>query len=98
MNEILINSTAPSANTPELNTLDAGTTITSELTMGNQPIDPSLLGSDYANTMQQDVLASPLIQDRITEFLNVGVLLSSESRSPGYKNGTSKSPFLLRST
>jgi biopolymer transport protein ExbB len=72
MNETLINSTAPSANTPELNTLDAGRTVTSDLTVSNQPIDPSLLGSNYGNTMQQDVLASSLIQDRITEFLNVG--------------------------
>jgi biopolymer transport protein ExbB len=72
MNKTLINSTAPSAHTPELNTLDEATTITSELTMGNQPIVHSLLGSDDAITMQQDVLASPLIQDRITEFLNVG--------------------------
>jgi biopolymer transport protein ExbB len=72
VNKTLIDSTAPSAHTPELNTLDVATTITSELTTGNQPMDPSLLGSDYAITMQKEVLASPLIQDRITEFLNVG--------------------------
>ena len=72
MEETLINSTAPSAITPELNALDAVAPITSDLTIGNQPIDPSLVGSDYANTVQQDVLASSLIQDRITEFLNVG--------------------------
>jgi hypothetical protein len=44
MNETLIYYTAPSAHTPELNTLDVTTTITSELTLGNQPMDPSLLG------------------------------------------------------
>jgi hypothetical protein len=72
MNENLINTVAPSASIPELGTIDATTTITSDLTLGNQPIAHSLLGSDYANTIPQDALASPVIQDQITEFLNVG--------------------------
>lgn len=72
MNQNVINTVVPPANTLDLNNLRAGTTITTDLTIGNQPIDPSLLGADYANTVQQDVLASPLIQDRIAEFLNVG--------------------------
>lgn len=72
MNETPINSTASPANTAELNTLDAGTTMTSDLTIANQTIDPSLLVSESAKTMQQDVLADPLIQERIAEFLNVG--------------------------
>ncbi len=72
MNETPINSTASPASTAELNTLDAGTTMTSDLTIANQTIDPSLLVSESAKTMQQDVLADPLIQERIAEFLNVG--------------------------
>jgi len=61
MNENLINSVTPSVNTPSLNKLAIDTT-------GSQPIE----SSDLVNVVPQDTLASPLIQDRITEFLNVG--------------------------
>lgn len=67
-----MNTTASSVSTSDLNNPATDTVITSDLTIGNQPIDPSLLPTDITNTVQQDILSSPLIQDRIAEFLNVG--------------------------
>ncbi|HEC58844.1 hypothetical protein LCGC14_1083050 [marine sediment metagenome] len=60
MDQNLINAASPSANTSDLNTANAAT--------GNLQADPSLL----ANSLPQDTLASPLIQDRIADFLNIG--------------------------
>lgn len=70
MNKNLTNTVDSSINTSDSNSLDVGTTIAA----GNQPIDPSLMGtgSDYANTAQPDLLANPLIQDKIADFLNIG--------------------------
>lgn len=56
MDQNIINTVTPSANTADLNNLGAGTTIASDLT----------------TAVPSDVLTSPLVQDRISEFLTVG--------------------------
>jgi biopolymer transport protein ExbB len=68
MNKNLTNTVDSSINTSDSNSPDVGTTIAA----GNQPIDPSSVGADIANGLQPDVLATPVMQDRIVDFLNVG--------------------------
>lgn len=72
MDQDVINTVAPSTNTPDLNSLGVGTTIPSNISLENQQLDPTLLPADLTGSMPNDVLSSPLIQDRISEFLIVG--------------------------
>ena len=72
MTQQLTNTITPPINKPDITELNAGVTSMSDFTMGNKPLDPSLLPSDYVSSIQQDMLAPPLIQDRIIEFLTVG--------------------------
>ena len=69
MTQQLTNTITPPINKPDITELNAGVTSMSDFTMGNKPLDPSLLPSDYVSSIQ---LAPPLIQDRIIEFLTVG--------------------------
>lgn len=69
MNQNLINTPAPPANTADLDTLNA---VASDLMLENQQLDLASSPVGFADTVQQDILANPLIQDRVTEFLTVG--------------------------